>query len=318
MSKETPPPGAVALVHAAKEGLADEAERLLATHPSLIAYRGQGTPDAIVGNTPAHWAAARGHAVVLGALLRAGADTHARNNGDSTPLHSAVLHNQIECARALLAAGADAHLADEFGDSALSLARRAENAPMTELLLGGSEGAPADTASAAAMEGAGGAAAVAEWRRRGNDAFGAKEYDDALTCYAGALDALRLKDGGEAGEEVAALHSNRSACHAALADFDAALADADAATAAAPRWAKAHSRRGAALHGLGDLGGAIAAYEVCDPGSIPARSRRDPDAAPSRRDPGAISARSRRDLVSPRARWTQVRSHWSLETRAAR
>ena len=87
MSKETPPPGAVALVHAAKEGLADEAERLLATHPSLIAYRGQGTPDAIVGNTPAHWAAARGHAVVLGALLRAGADTHARNNKALTSVH---------------------------------------------------------------------------------------------------------------------------------------------------------------------------------------------------------------------------------------
>ena len=63
-----------------------------------------------------------------------GADAHARNNGDSTPLHSAVLHSQIECARALIAAGADAHLADEFGDSALSLARRAENAPMAELL----------------------------------------------------------------------------------------------------------------------------------------------------------------------------------------
>ena len=64
-----------------------------------------------------------------------------------------------------------------------------------------------------------------------------------------------------------------------------------------------------ACHVDGRCGGGRGARRHLDSESIPARPRRDP---------GAISARSRRDLVSPRARWTQVRSHWSLETRAAR
>jgi stress-induced-phosphoprotein 1 len=58
----------------------------------------------------------------------------------------------------------------------------------------------------------------------------------------------------------AVLRSNRSACHARLRQFGHALADADAAVRLRPDWPKGHGRRGAALHGLGDLGAAEAAY----------------------------------------------------------
>ena len=51
------------------------------------------------------------------------------------------------------------------------------------------------------------------------------------------------------GTVASALHSNRSACRAALRDFNGALADAERAVELRPQWAKAHSRAGAALHG---------------------------------------------------------------------
>ena len=38
---------------------------LLAADASLIGYRGKGTPDGNIGNTAAHWAAAKGHAAAL-------------------------------------------------------------------------------------------------------------------------------------------------------------------------------------------------------------------------------------------------------------
>lgn len=55
------------------------------------------------------------------------------------------------------------------------------------------------------------------------------------------------------------LYSNRSACHAKLDAFAAALRDADACVALKPTWAKAASRRGAALFGLGRYEAAAAA-----------------------------------------------------------
>ncbi|KAK7239238.1 stress-induced-phosphoprotein [Aureococcus anophagefferens] len=53
------------------------------------------------------------------------------------------------------------------------------------------------------------------------------------------------------GAELFAAANNRSACHAKLDAFAAALRDADACVALKPTWAKAASRRGAALFGLG-------------------------------------------------------------------
>jgi stress-induced-phosphoprotein 1 len=50
------------------------------------------------------------------------------------------------------------------------------------------------------------------------------------------------------------LYSNRSASYASLRDFEKALADATKTVELNPGWGKGYGRKGAALHGLGDLG----------------------------------------------------------------
>eukprot|EP00965_Chrysotila_dentata_P045081 1497779-Pleurochrysis_carterae.AAC.3 len=107
---------------AAKEGNTQKLRQLLKVHPGLLHSRGEGTPDAVIGNTAAHWAAAKGHQPALCFLLEQGTPVHTRNNGDSTALHCAVLNKHAECIRELVAAGADPLITDEFGDSPRSLA----------------------------------------------------------------------------------------------------------------------------------------------------------------------------------------------------
>ena len=50
------------------------------------------------------------------------------------------------------------------------------------------------------------------------------------------------------------LYSNRSASYASLKDFDKALSDAEKTVELNPTWGKGYGRKGAALHGQGDLG----------------------------------------------------------------
>lgn len=50
------------------------------------------------------------------------------------------------------------------------------------------------------------------------------------------------------------LYSNRSACYASLRDFENAQKDAEKTTEIKPDWSKGWARKGAALHGKGDLG----------------------------------------------------------------
>lgn len=57
------------------------------------------------------------------------------------------------------------------------------------------------------------------------------------------------------------LYSNRSAAYASKKDWDSALNDADKTTQIKPDWVKGWGRKGAALHGKGDLAGASDAYE---------------------------------------------------------
>ena len=57
------------------------------------------------------------------------------------------------------------------------------------------------------------------------------------------------------------LYSNRSAAHASKKDWDSALADATKTTELKADWGKGWGRKGAALHGKGDLLGANDAYE---------------------------------------------------------
>lgn len=57
------------------------------------------------------------------------------------------------------------------------------------------------------------------------------------------------------------LYSNRSAAYASKKQWDNALQDAEKTTQLKPDWAKGWGRKGAALHGKGDLVGANDAYE---------------------------------------------------------
>ena len=276
---------AQAWLFAAKVGKAAQLQQLLAAEPQLLTFAGAGTPDQVIGNTATHWAASKGHVAALEVLLRAGADVHARNNGDSTPLHCAALSNQLDCAAVLLRHGADAQLQaelatpnpnpnaspnpspspnarpdaelqDEFGDSPLSLAQRANGRDaLVELLLGKpGSGAAAPSPSAA------------ECRQLGNDAFKEERYEEALGLYEEALaaaasgPAVAEAEAEAAVAAAAALRSNRSACFAALRRFEPALAEAQQACGLRPGWAKGHSRVGAALHGLGRLEEAAVAY----------------------------------------------------------
>ena len=56
------------------------------------------------------------------------------------------------------------------------------------------------------------------------------------------------------------LYSNRSAAYASKKDYEHALEDATKVTEIKPDWAKGWGRKGAAMHGLGDLLGAHDAY----------------------------------------------------------
>ena len=210
-----------ALLAAAKSGDDTQLTQLLMQDASLIRYTGQGTADAVIGNSPAHWAAAKGHANTLTLLIDAKADIHARNNGDTTPLGTAVMSCHVDCVRVLLAARADPCAADEFGDSPLSLAERAGDSRLIELLR-----------SSTVQDDDRGELDMASCKERGNDAFKRQEYDDAIKWYTAALDAslqeVADSAGGESSEHAesrAALYSNRSACHAALRNFERALED---------------------------------------------------------------------------------------------
>lgn len=57
------------------------------------------------------------------------------------------------------------------------------------------------------------------------------------------------------------LYSNRSAAYASKKEYKNALDDATKVTEIKPDWAKGWGRKGAALHGLGELLGANDAYE---------------------------------------------------------
>ncbi|KAK6522877.1 Hsp90 cochaperone [Arthrobotrys megalospora] len=89
-------------------------------------------------------------------------------------------------------------------------------------------------------------------KAQGNAAFSAKDFPKAIDFFSQAI---------ELDPTNHVLYSNRSGSHASLKDFDSALEDATKCTEIKPDWSKGWSRKGAALHGTGDLIGAIDAYE---------------------------------------------------------
>ena len=58
------------------------------------------------------------------------------------------------------------------------------------------------------------------------------------------------------------LFANRSGAFASLADYGQALAEAERCVALRPDWAKGHTRKASALHGLARFTPAIDAYDA--------------------------------------------------------
>lgn len=86
----------------------------------------------------------------------------------------------------------------------------------------------------------------------GNQAFAAGNYTDAIEHFSAAI---------AVDPENHVLYSNRSAAYSSLKDYKSAAADAEKTVSIKPDWAKGFSRKGAALHGLGNMEGACEAYK---------------------------------------------------------
>ncbi|KAI9823272.1 MAG: Hsp90 cochaperone [Phylliscum demangeonii] len=89
-------------------------------------------------------------------------------------------------------------------------------------------------------------------KAEGNKAFAEKRFDEAVEKFS---DAISLEPTNHV------LYSNRSGAYASLKDFAGALEDAEKVTQIKPDWAKGWTRKGAALHGQGNLVAAMDAYE---------------------------------------------------------
>ena len=70
------------------------------------------------------------------ALLAAGADVNAVDNGGSTPLAEAIPNGNIEIAKILLAAGADPAVTNKHGETAHDIAAARNHAELQSLLRG--------------------------------------------------------------------------------------------------------------------------------------------------------------------------------------
>ncbi|KAE9311205.1 Hsp70-Hsp90 organizing protein 2 [Phytophthora fragariae] len=93
---------------------------------------------------------------------------------------------------------------------------------------------------------------AAEWKAKGNAALSAGNPQEAVDCYTKAIE-LNPNDH--------VFYSNRSAAYLSLEDAAHALEDAELCIKTKPDWAKAYSRKGAALHALRRYDEATAAYQ---------------------------------------------------------
>ena len=108
----------------------------------------QGEPDALdaINQTPLHTAALLGYDDIVGLLIAAGADLHARGNGGQTPLHNAAMTalgcmdafradhaGKLRVAALLIRRGADVNVEDNQGWAPLHIAASARNPRALEL-----------------------------------------------------------------------------------------------------------------------------------------------------------------------------------------
>ncbi|KLJ11947.1 stress-induced-phosphoprotein 1 [Blastomyces silverae] len=103
-------------------------------------------------------------------------------------------------------------------------------------------------------------------KAEGNKAFAAKDFNLAVEKFS---EAIAIEP------ENHVLYSNRSGAYASLKNFEKALEDANKTTELKADWVKGWGRKGAAMHGLGDLVGANDAYEQAlklDPSNAQAKA----------------------------------------------
>ncbi|KAI1327079.1 hypothetical protein F5Y16DRAFT_372553 [Xylariaceae sp. FL0255] len=95
-------------------------------------------------------------------------------------------------------------------------------------------------------------ASADELKTLGNNAMGAKNFDEAIDAFTKAIELTPTNH---------LLYSNRSAAYASKKDWANALKDAEKTIEIKPDWPRGWGRKGAALHGTGDLLAATDAYE---------------------------------------------------------
>ncbi|PIN25382.1 Molecular co-chaperone STI1 [Handroanthus impetiginosus] len=91
-----------------------------------------------------------------------------------------------------------------------------------------------------------------EAKARGNTAFSAGKFNDAVRHYTNAINLAPTNQ---------ILYSNRSAAYASLNKFSEALSDAQKTVELKPDWSKAYSRLGAAYIGLHNYNDAVSSYK---------------------------------------------------------
>ncbi|XP_068650142.1 hsp70-Hsp90 organizing protein 3-like [Aristolochia californica] len=91
-----------------------------------------------------------------------------------------------------------------------------------------------------------------EAKAKGNAAFSAGKFDDAVRFFSEAIDLAPTNH---------VLYSNRSAAYASLLKYSEALTDAQKTVQLNPDWSKGYSRLGAAHLGLGNYEEAVSSYK---------------------------------------------------------
>ena len=92
-------------------------------------------------------------------------------------------------------------------------------------------------------------------KNKGNDAFKAKNYPEAISWYTKAIEC------DPNCEAAAAIYSNRAASYAGLAKHAEAISDADQCIRVKPAWLKGHYRKGVSLESLNKLDDSLKAFE---------------------------------------------------------
>jgi stress-induced-phosphoprotein 1 len=92
---------------------------------------------------------------------------------------------------------------------------------------------------------------MAEFKTKGNDAFKAGKYQEAISWYTKAITADLKNE---------TLYSNRAASYSAVNDHTQALVDAEMCCKLKPGWVKGHFRKGVALFKLGKYDEATKSY----------------------------------------------------------